>query len=892
MSSWREFRFRAFIAKLRGFLRGHQHDAEFDDEVHEHLRLLAERFMGQAMSREEAAAAAHRQFGNTTLLQEDRTELQTLPSIEALWHDIRYALRILWRSRRFAAVSIATLGLGIGAATAIFSVIDNVLLEPFPYQGAGRMVFPRIHNPQQSQDDGRQGYTATEFLELAENNHVFDGITAAADEPVLYKRGEGTEQLDGAHVTPGTFEFFGMPALHGRVLQPNDYEPGAPPVFVMRYKTWMERFNGDLSILSKIFVLNGTPRTLIGIMPPRFGWYEADVFIPEKLVRQANAGFASAPANWFLLGRLKPGVSSQQAEADLTLMANRLAKIYPQGYPSHFTVQIRKLGDTVVGRFEATLYTVLAAVGLLLLIACSNVANLMLARATTREKEFALRAALGAGRTRLLRLLMVESLALAMAGALLGIFLAWSGLKLLVAVMPQNLIPAESVIELNVPVLTFTLCVGVLTALVFGFVPALQSSRRDIIDPLRDSGKGVTGGFRGKWLRDAVVVIEVALSLTLLIGSGLLMRSFVALRDVHLGLRPDHVFQTVLPLPADRYRTAQQVTGFFRPLLARLKVLPGVVVAAASSALPPDGGDESKMEVAGKVHQEEWQTLLQQVSDDYFGVLRIEFKQGRTFSEAEVNDVRKVAVVNATFARKFLGNENPIGRRVRFATVDTAADPVHDPWFEIIGVVVDVTNRGLQVPIEPEAWVPYTITGSGAQVLIVRTSQDPATMMTAVRRVVWATDSGVALAYPSTLEDRISQRLYAGPRFGFVLMTIFGCIGLILVTVGVYSVLAYSTAQKTHEIGIRMALGAERADVLRMVLRTGLRLIMIGMAIGIAVSLVLGRVIGTQLVGVTAYDPSTLAATTLLLTITAAMASWIPARRAARVDPMVALRYE
>src|SRR5437016_5327943 len=265
MSSRRESRLRAFAAKLRGFLRGQQHDDEFDDEVQAHLQLLADKFAQQGLSQKDAAAAARRQFGNTTLLQEDRREMQTLASVKALGHDLRYAVRTLWRNRGFAMVSIATLGLGIGAATAIFSVIDNVLLEPFPYQGAGRMVFPRIHNPQQSQDDGRQGYTATEFLELAENNHVFDGITAAADEPVLYKHGEGTEQFDGAHVTPGTFEFFGMPALHGRVMQPSDYELGAPPVFVMRYKTWMERFNGDLSILNKTFVLNGTTRTLIGI---------------------------------------------------------------------------------------------------------------------------------------------------------------------------------------------------------------------------------------------------------------------------------------------------------------------------------------------------------------------------------------------------------------------------------------------------------------------------------------------------------------------------------------------------------------------------------------------------------------------------------------------------
>jgi len=889
--SQRGSRLRAFAAKVRGFLRGGRRDGEFNAEVQEHLQLLAEKFVAQGMSREEAAAAARRQFGNVTLVQENHRGLQTFLSLEELWRDLRYAMRTLLKNRGFAVVSVATLGLGIGAATAIFSVIDNVLLAPFPYEDAGRMVFARIHNTQKSEQDGRQGYTPTEFLEIAETNHVFERITAAAEDLVLYKHGEGTEQLYGAHVTPGTFEFFGMPALHGRVLQPSDYEPGAPPVFVLRYKTWIERFNADPSILNTTFVLNGTARTLVGIMPPRFGWYDADVWTPEKPTRDGK-GFAESAEIWFLLGRLKPGVSSRQAQADFTVIADRLAKIHPQDYPAHFSVQMRKLGDTVVGRFQATLYTVLAAVGLLLLIACSNVANLMLARATTREKEFALRTVLGAGRMRLLRLLMVESIMLALGGAMLGIFLAWGGLKLLVAAMPQNLIPTESVIELNGPVLAFTLCISVLTALIFGLVPAVQSSRRDLNDPLRDSGKGVSGGFRGRWLRDAVVVTEVALSLTLLIGAGLLMRSFVALRETHLGLRADHVFNTLLPLPEDRYKTTEQVSKFVRPLLARMQTVPGVVDAAVSSDFPPFGLPQSKMDIVGKTHQEEWQTLFQQVSGQYFRVLRMEFKEGREFSDTEISDARKVAVVNDTFARKYLPNEDPIGRSVRLTMFDTLAGATRESWFEIIGVVADVRNRGLEAPVEPQVWLPYTIGAMGAQMLMVRTSQDPATIMNVVRREVWAVDSGVALAYPGTLEDRINERLYAGPRFGFVVMAIFGCVGLILVTVGVYSVLAYSTAQKTHEIGIRLALGAEGEDVLRMVLRTGLRLILLGMTIGLAVSLVLGRMIETQLAGVKAYDPLTLAATMLLLTMTAAIACWIPARRAARVDPMVALRYE
>ena len=886
-------RLRAFGARVAGLLGLGKRDSQLDEEMQAHLQLLMDRFVAQGMSRKDAAAAARRQFGNATLLEEDRREVRTLVSVEDLGRDVRYAVRSLGRNRAFAAVAIATLGLGIGASTAIFSVIDNVLLAPFPYTGAKRMVFLQIHDTARGEEGDRQGYTSNELLEFAEQNHVFEGVIAASDDLVLYKQKEGVEQLDGAHVTPGTFEFFGMPALHGRALQPADYVPAAPPVFVMRYKTWMERFNGDPGVLNKTFVLNGTARTLVGIMPPRFSWYGADVLIPETPVRGASTGFAGLPARWFLLGRMKPGVTKAQAAADATVIVNQLAKISPRDYPAHFQILAKSLGDTVVGRFESTLYTILAAVGLLLLIGCGNVANLMLARATSREKEFSLRAVLGAGRARLVRLLLVESLVLAIGGAALGVLIAWGGLKAIVAALPPDVIPSESVIELNGPVMVFALVVAVLTALIFGLAPALQAARRDLNDPLRDSGKGVIGGFRTGRMREAVVVMEVAVSLTLLIGAGLLMRSFVALREMHLGLQADHVLQAVLPLPEDRYKTAAQVRGFFEPLLARVKAIPGVVDATESSALPPYSGEDSTIEISGKAHENEWHTMLQQVSQGYFRVLRIPFKVGRPFSEAEINDARKVAVVNETFVSSYFRAEDPIGRRVKLAGLETLADPVREPWFEIVGVVADVTNNGLQASIQPEAWVPYTVTGSGAQVLMVRTQLPPMALMNDVRQAVWATDAGVALALPGALEDRISQRLYAGPRFGFLLMMIFGCLGLILVTIGVYSVLAYATAQKTHEIGIRMALGAERADVLRLVAREGLRLVMVGVAIGLIVSLLLGRAIEAELSrGVKPYDPLTLVGTTLLLVVTGALACWIPARRAARVHPMVALRYE
>jgi putative ABC transport system permease protein len=607
------------------------------------------------------------------------------------------------------------------------------------------------------------------------------------------------------------------------------------------------------------------------------------------------------PERWFLLARLKPGVSMAQAGADLTAVVNRLAKLRPQDYPAQFQVQVVQIGHSVTGHVESTLYIVLGAVGLLLLIGCVNVANLMLARATAREKEFVLRAVLGAGRARLVRLLLVESLVLAIGGAALGVVIAWGGLKLIVVTMPPDLIPAESVIALNAQVMAFTLVLAVLTPLIFGLVPALQAARRGLNDPLRDMGRGVIGGFRTARMRDAAVVMEVAVSLTLLVGAGLLMRSFVALRAVNLGLQADHVFETTLLLPPDRYKTAAQVSTFFQPLLARVNAIPGVVDAAESNSLPPNGGEDSKVEVSGKSPGEQWHAQVQHVSEAYFRVMHVPFEIGRAFTEAQINNARKVAVVNRKFVSAYLSGENPIGRRVKLVGLESVADPLREPSFEIVGVVGDVANQGgggygsagLRAPIAPQVWVPYTVTGSGLQILVVRSQQTPLALMNEVQQAIWATDPGVALVYPDALEHSISQGLYAGPRFALMLMIIFGCVGLILVTLGVYSVLAYTTAQRTHEIGIRMALGAERANVLRLVIIGGLRLVLAGAAVGLLVSLLLGRAVEGELwPGVKPYDPATLVTTLLLLLATGVLACWIPARRAARVDPMVALRYE
>jgi putative ABC transport system permease protein len=890
------------------------HEVEIVEEVSQHLDDRYHELISGGVKEEDARRAVLMELNDGEMFAQERPgvvrEARREPAghgndgqgfVASLGQDLRYALRQIQRNPGFALVAILTLGLGIGASTAIFSVIDNVLLEPFPYKDAGHIIYPRVHGAAQGPDEGRQGFSSDELLAFAGENHSLDGVIGTTDDPVLYKHGAGVEWLYGADMTPGSFEFFGMPALYGRVIKPADYKPGAPPVFVLRYKAWKSHFNGDPNVLNKVFVLNGTARTLVGIMPPRFGWYDADVWIPKTPHPGMSIGFAGLPERWFILGRLKHGVTVEQASADMTGIVNPLAKLRPQDYPTQFQLFAVPFGHSGGEHLESTLYTVLAAVGLLLLIACVNVANLMLARATSREKEFALRAALGAGQARLMRLLLAESLVLAIGGATLGVLIAWGGLKFIVATMPPDSIPAESVIGLNAQVLAFTLLLAVLTPLIFGLASALQAARRDLNDPLRDMGRGVIGGFRTARLRDAAVVVEVAVSLTLLVGAGLLMHSFLALRAVNLGLQADHVFKTTLLLPPDRYKTAEQVSAFVRPVLERVKAIPGVTDAAESSSVPPNNSRDSKIEISGKSPEKQWRAQVQNVSETYFRALRIPFEMGRGFTEAEISGARKVAVVNRKFVSTYLSSEDPIGRRVKLVELEGIADLLREPSFEIVGVVDDVSNQGapgygrggLRAPIEPQVWVPHTVTGSGERSLLVRSVQTPMSVMEEVQQAIWATDPGVALMYPDALDQMISRRWYAGPRFALLMMMIFGGVGLILVTVGVYSVLAYTTAQRTHEIGVRMALGAERANVLRLVIIEGLRLVLAGVGVGLVVSLLLGRAVEALLwPGVKPYDPVTLASTVVLLLATGVLACWIPARRAARVDPMVALRYE
>jgi len=818
--------------------------------------------------------------------------------LERLGQDLRYGLRQLRRARGIAAVAVFTLALGIGATTVIFSVVDNALLHPFPYKDADAISIFRIHDLDEAGQSGRLWLSVPEFLDYREQNHVFADMTGTAGADVLYTGGSGgTQQLRGVSVTANTFQFLGVDPLLGRWITPNDGEPGAPAVFMMNYRLWQEQFHGDPHILGTAFALNGVARTLVGIMPPRFQYFGADVFMPLTLGRSGVTGAGGAETagrQMYLIAeeRRKPGVTLEAVAADLNVIAQRLSKIYPNDYPKRFNVKTDTLASDVVGDFKATLYILLAAVGMLLLIACSNVANLLLARATSREKEIAIRASIGASPGGLIRQFLVESFVLATAGGVFGCLFAYWGLKAMMAAMPPDTLPSESAIELNLAALVFTVVVTLVTTLLCGLAPALHAVRGDLHPRLKDTGRGVNSGFRHGGFRAALVVAEVALAIVLLAGAGLMMRSFFAIEQVDIGFNPQKILAARLVFPEGHYQTPVQNKVFFQQVLSRLSALPGVVDAAEAVTLPPFGGPISEVTLPGKTHSEHWNAMLELCSEGWFRTVAVPLVRGRLLSETDVDSARQVAVVNQTLVRRFFGREDPIGQKIKFNAFDRAPDTPHDAYFEIIGVVGDFKNGDVQHPTLPEGFIPYTAANFGRRGILVRTAGNPASMLKSVSQAVWSVDPDVALTQARPLQAFLQDYAYAQPKFGLLVLSVFAAIGLVLVTVGVFSVMAYSVSFQTHEIGIRMALGAQPSNVLGMVLARGLRLIAAGIILGELTSLVLSRFMASQIWGVSARDPLTLAAIAAVIATAGFAACVLPARRALRVDPLVALRDE
>jgi putative ABC transport system permease protein len=809
-----------------------------------------------------------------------------MPSwLEQFRWDVQFGIRGLTRSPGFAAVAILSLALGIMATTAIYSVLHAVVIDPFPYKDVDHLMSVRVSNP--SLRGFHTGYSVDQFVEIAGRNTIFDGVIASTISDVLWT-GEGDPQrLRGNHGTFNTFDVMGVPALIGRTPSRDDARAGAEPVVVLGYRFWQRQFGGDPKVLGRQLRLNDTVRTVIGVMPKRFMWRGADVYLPIAL---EHGRVVEGVRNVHLLGRLKPGVTDARAEADLAPIIADLRKQEPTQFPDGWRVGLLPFKQTFRSGIGGDVWVLLGAVALLLLIACANVSNLLLSRAASRQREMTVRAALGAGRGRLIRQLLTESLILSMAAGTLGTLLAYVALPAILSLVPPGTIPDESEIALNLPVLAFVLLVSASTSIVCGLAPALHSSRQDLAGSMREAGRSLAGNSRQAIVRKGLVVAEVALSLMLLAGSSVLMRAFVAMQRVELGVPADRVLTMRVPLPAQRYPDAPRRIAFFQELLRRVSAVPGVAAAAVNSGLHPMGNMWTAAEVSGEAPNSE-PVQVHNVSADYTDAVGVRLAAGRLLTEADVNGFQPVALVNERFVRTRVTGPAALGQVVRLPRLKDPPFSAANAAFQIVGVVRDAPNAGLADPIMPEIYVPFTATGM-PNLLVVRTQGDPAGVTRAVVNQVYALDQGQPVTAVRTLDAILREGEYATPRFNLILLSIFAGMGLVLAIVGVYGVMSSAVAQERQEIGIRMALGADAGVIGRMVILRGSRLLLAGMVLGLAGSIGAGRMLARQVWRVSAFDPIAFTIVSVVLLTVGLLACAWPARRAARIDPIVALRQD
>ena len=878
---------------LRNLFLSRRVDSDLDQEIRSHLEMLTEESIRAGMPPREAKRAASMELGGIDQVKEQVRDERMGNWLHSIFSDCRYGVRSLMKDRRLAVVAIFALALGIGTSTVVFSVLYDGLLNPFPYKDANGISIFQIHDLERAGNRGRGAFSFPEFLDYREQNHVFADMVGTAYTEVLYSSKSGIQQFEGAYVTTNTFPFLGVPPLFGRWITDDDANPGAAPVFVMSYSFWKEQFGGDAKLLGKVFTLNGEPRTLIGIMPPRFRYFGASVYFPLGLSRNALNTTDEYNRSRYLVAeeRCKPGVSLQAVATDIAVIARGLAKIYPNDYPKRFSIWTDSLASDVVGDSKRILYVLIAAVGMLLLIACSNVVKQLLERATVRQKEIAIRTSLGATRRRILRQLLVESFILAVAGGGFGCLFAYGGIQLVAVFMPP-ILPGEAELALDGVVLTFAISITVLTTLACGLVPAIHSVRTNVNEHLTGSGKRGSGMLRQGKLRAGLVVVEVALSIVLLAGTGLMIRTLYALTHVDLGFNASNVMAAEITFPKGSYTKVEERKAFFQQVLTRIASLPGVVSAAETISLPPYNAGQSEITIPVKTHAEAWNTLFDTCSPGYFRTLQIPLLRGRLLSEDDVATSRFVAVTNETFVRTYFNGDNPIGQRFKFNVFDEIEQTPHDAYFEIVGVVSDIKNQGLRHPPMPQAYIPYTVTAYANRAILVRTAVDPLSLLKNVREEIWAVDRNVAFTEAGTLTSFLQRYSYAQPEFGLVSLGSFAGIGLLLSAIGIYSVMAYAVSLRTREIGIRMALGAERDNILRMVLRKGLALVTAGILLGLPIGLAITRLLASEIWGVSPNDPWTFSLVIVTVVAVGSAACLLPAQRGSRVDPMVALRYE
>jgi predicted permease len=799
--------------------------------------------------------------------------------------DLRFGWRDLAANRAFAAVATGSLALGIGGSTAMYSVIHAVVIDPFPYRQPDRLMSVNVRG---SRGGNGSYYTIDDFLEISERNPVFSGVVASTWSDVTWTGAGEPQRLRGNHCTMNTFEVMGVAPLIGRAPAPPDTAAGAESVTVLGYKFWQRAFGGDPGVVGRKLRLNGKMRTVIGVMPQRFMWRGADVYLPGVFHRGETV---EGVREVHLLGRLKPGIARDQATAQLKPLFDHLQLLHPDDFPKSWRVELRDFGETFPSDIRDSLWILFGAVGLLLVIACVNVSNLLLSRALARRREIAIRVSLGAQRWRVIRQLLAESLVLALAGAAIGIVLAFAGIRGIVAVVPPNTIPDEAKIEINGMVLLFTLGVSVLSALLFGIAPALNASGVDILAVLKEAGRGTVGGRGQRFLRGALVAGEVALSLMLLVGASLMIRTLKSIEDVRLGFRPDRIWTLRVPLSDERYPELPQRTAFFEDVLRRIRAVPGVAAVGVNSGLPPVYSWGMPVVPVGSTRQDQHVVLFHQVTQEYWKVMGIGLVEGRLLTAQEVNRAARIVVVNRGFARRYYGDGQAIGRMVRVPRLKMPPFHLTDDSFQIAGVVEDTVNELGTVQVWPEMFVPYTLTGM-ADRLFVLTAARPQAIAPAIKAQVFAADPGQPVMEEKPLEALLVENAYAAPRFNLLLFAIFAALGLALALSGIYGVVSHAVAQQTREIGIRVALGASPSRVIAAMITLSARLLGIGVALGLAGSLATVRLLKSLVHNVSPLDPYSFLAMTALLVIAGLFAAFWPALRITRVDPVKALREE
>jgi len=854
---------------------------ELDADIREHIETETQDNLERGMAPEDARHAAMRKFGNVTRVKEDTREVWTIVWFEHLIEDIRFGLRMLRKNPGFTIVAVLTLALGIGANTALFSVVNAVLLRPLPFENSSRLVWSWGNCSLCDQ----AAVSPSDFTDYRAQSHSFEHYGAMAGENSLFNLAGGDKpiQIEGSMVTAGFFDALGIQPPYGRAFELSDEKTTDPQVVILSHHLWQNRFAGDPNVIGKSITLDDKTRTVVGVLANDVSVLSrADLWFPAPF---QNQGMQSRRSHFLRpVGLLRRGVTISQAQAELDTIAARLGREYPVTNAG-WGLRLEPLQSVLVGSVRRALLVLLAAVGLVLLIACANVASLLLSRNTVRRREIVIRTAIGAGRSRLLRQLLTESLLLALAGGAAGVFLAYAGVQFLKGLGPQSL-PRLDEVNVSGAVLAFTFVTAIFTGILFGLGPALKASRRDLVQGLREGG--AAGDSRSKHrAHGALVVAEVALSVVVLIASGLLLNSFWRLMRVHLGFDPANLLTTEVSLISPRYDDDRRRELFFHELQDRIQSASGAGSIGFVSELPLSGeADDTFFTIAERPlanPNDNRDADVRVIAGDYFGAMRIPLLAGRAFERQDSLESRKVVIVNEPFLKKFFPNENPMGKHLKIFE--------GKPEFvarEIVGIVGGNKHFALQESLRPAMFTPGSFMRMN---VVVRSAGDPAMLTTAVRQAIRTIDPDEATSAFRTMGDVVSTSA-AGDRFNALLLGAFGGIALLLTAAGIFGVLSYLVTQRTREIGLRMALGAQRPAVVRVIVGQGVRFALLGLCIGVVAAVVVTRWMSSVLFEVKPTDPLTFAAVAMVLGTVAFLASYLPARRAMRVDPMVALRYE